>query len=302
VYICDYFLEVLLMKQLVSSLSGNPLIKKIKVKDYLLSGETFDLYYDRACDMLVTKPVPANLPDYYKSATYQPHRLQRKSFFDRIYRWVRNRSFRYKYRLITNNHPKVRSVLDYGTATGDFLAFLQTKGIDVCGVEPDNDARRIANSLLSANVFERIEDCNRKFDVITLWHVFEHVDKPDELLEKLIKKLHPGGLIVIAVPNYKSYDAVYYKQYWAAYDVPRHLWHFSPLSIHKIFEKHRLQLLAQKPLIFDSFYVSLLSEQYMTGKKKWISAFITGLKSNFKARKTGNYSSLIYIAKQTDKN
>jgi 2-polyprenyl-3-methyl-5-hydroxy-6-metoxy-1,4-benzoquinol methylase len=285
-----------------SSLSGNVLQKKIQVKDYLLSQETFDLFHDKDWDMMITLPVPENLPDYYQTQAYQPHQSNRKSFFDKIYRWVRNRSFYYKYRLIKKQHPAFRSVLDFGTATGDFLTFLQTKNIDVCGIEPNDKALEIAQKSIPGKVFKQLDACDKKFDVITLWHVLEHVDNPGKLLQQLTTKLHPEGLLFIAVPNFKSYDAEFYRQYWAAYDVPRHLWHFSPRSIHQLFEAYGLQLIDQKPLYLDSFYVSLLSEQYKTGKKKWFSAFVTGLRSNIKAHKSGNYSSLIYIAVPRKKN
>jgi hypothetical protein len=102
----------------------------------------------------------------------------------------------------------------------------------------------------------------------------------------------------VAVPNYKSYDATHYKEFWAAYDVPRHLWHFSEKSISHIFGEHDFDLVKTLPLIFDSFYVSLLSEKYMTGKSNLISGFLTGLTSNIKARHTGEFSSKIYLLKK----
>ena len=283
------------MQPVVSPLSRQVLIKKMTVKDHLVSGQKFDLYYDKSWDMLLTYPVPFDLENYYKSIDYKPHHHQTASLTDRLYNWVRNRNYVYKYRLIKQYHPGMQSVLDFGTATGEFLTFLSNKNLKVSGVEPNETARKIANEKNENTVKVSIDDIDEKFDVITLWHVLEHVKEPDKLIEKLKNRLNNKGILVVAVPNFKSYDAGYYKEFWAAYDVPRHLWHFSPVAIHKLFEQHQMKLIGQNPLVFDSFYVSLLSGQYKTGKKNWFKAFFTGLKSNWLARKTGNYSSLIYI-------
>ncbi|MDO6736684.1 bifunctional 2-polyprenyl-6-hydroxyphenol methylase/3-demethylubiquinol 3-O-methyltransferase UbiG [Wenyingzhuangia sp. 2_MG-2023] len=136
-----------------------------------------------------------------------------------------------------------------------------------------------------------------QFDVITLWHVLEHVYDLDMYIYRLKQLLKPDGVLVIAVPNYKSYDAEHYKQFWAAYDVPRHLWHFSQTSIHRLFSTELMKVVKTIPMKFDAFYVSLLSEQYKTGKKNFIKAIINGIKSNKAAKRTGEYSSLIYVLK-----
>ena len=278
-----------------SQLSGHILTKKLEVKDYLVSGHQFELYHDTLWDMLLTLPVPDNLESYYKSTDYKPHHHQSSSLTDRLYNWVRKRNYAYKYRLMKHYNSNMQSVLDYGTATGEFLGYLLEKTIKVSGVEPNKNARTIANITTNNNVRVSIDEISQKYDVITLWHVLEHVPNLNVLIKKLKKRLKDKGILVIAVPNFKSYDALHYKEFWAAYDVPRHIWHFSPHSIQKLFEKHQMKVIGQKPLYFDSFYVSLLSEEYKTGKKNLIKAFFTGLKSNWKARKTGHYSSLIYI-------
>ena len=281
-----------------SALSGVQPEKKLSVQDYLVSGETFDLYHDKDWDMLITRPVPEDLNKYYASLNYQPHKKNKNSLFDKIYNFIRRRSFKYKHRIIKQYHPQAKSLLDYGTATGEFLAYMSQETFLVSGVEPSKKARDIANERLKNKVSVSIDEIDEKFDVITLWHVLEHVENPDELIEKLRKRLMPEGIIVVAVPNFKSYDAQFYKKHWAAYDVPRHLWHFSAKSIDRLFQKHKMRVVAQKPLYFDSFYVSLLSEQYKTGKKRLIPAFIRGVISNLKARKSGEYSSLIYVLRE----
>jgi len=278
-------------------LSGNPAEYRFTVKDYLVSDENFKLYADEKWDMLFTLPIPENLEKYYQSGDYKPHSHHSKSLLDRVYNWVRNRNYAYKYKLIKKFNPKAQSVLDYGTATGEFLYYLSKKTFLVSGVEPNKNARELANILLDNKVSVSINNISQKFDVITLWHVLEHIPEPDKLITELKKRLNPDGIILIAVPNFKSYDAKVYGAYWAAYDVPRHLWHFSPTAINNLFLKHKMTVLSQKPLYFDSFYVSLLSEQYKTGKKRALPAFYNGLISNIKARKTGQYSSLIYVIK-----
>jgi len=284
-------------KSVKSPLSVNPAEYSFTVKDYLVTGDKFDLYADKKWDMLFTLPIPDNLEKYYQSKDYKPHRHHSKSLLDRVYNWVRNRNYAYKYKLIKKFNPKAQSVLDYGTATGEFLDYLSKKTFLVSGVEPNKNARELSNNLLNNKVSVSIHDINQKFDVITLWHVLEHIPEPDKLIPELKKRLNPEGIIMIAVPNFNSYDAKIYGPYWAAYDVPRHLWHFSSTAIKKLFLKHKMAVLAQKPLYFDSFYVSLLSEQYKSGKKRFVPAFYNGLLSNIKARKTGQYSSLIYIIK-----
>ncbi len=284
-----------MIQPVTSPLSNHILTKKLEAKDHLVSGQNFDLYHDALWDMMLTLPVPDDLESYYKSTAYKPHHHKNTSLTDRLYNWVRKRNYAYKFCLMKQFNPNMQSVLDYGTATGEFLGFLMEKTIKVFGVEPNKNARRIANEITKNNVKVSIDELIDKYDAITLWHVLEHVPDIDNLIEKLKARLNDNGILVIAVPNFKSYDARHYQEFWAAYDVPRHLWHFSPLAIQKLFEKHQMKLVGQKPLFFDSFYVSLLSEQYKTGKKNWIKSFFTGLKSNWKARKTGSYSSLIYI-------
>ena len=295
--ILSLFKILSMIQPVTSPLSGQILTKKLQVKDHLVSGQNFDLYHDSLWNMLLTYPAPDNLKNYYESTAYKPHHHQNTSLTDRLYNWVRKRNYAYKYRLIKQYHPNMQSVLDYGTATGEFLSYLLDKTIKVSGVEPNKTARNFANKITKNNVKNSIDEIGEKYDVITLWHVLEHVKDIDDLIEKLKDRLNIDGILVIAVPNFKSYDALYYKEFWAAYDVPRHLWHFSPLAIQKLFEKHQMKVIEQKPLHFDSFYVSLLSEQYKTGHKNWFKAFITGLKSNWKARKNGDYSSLVYIIK-----
>jgi 2-polyprenyl-3-methyl-5-hydroxy-6-metoxy-1,4-benzoquinol methylase len=190
-------------------------------------------------------------------------------------------------------------LLDLGAGTGAFAAVMQESGWTVSALEPDEQARKKAASLYalrledSSKLFEIEED---KFDAITLWHVIEHVHSLHQYLDQLRKILKPGGIIFIAVPNYTSYDADLYQEFWAAYDTPRHLYHFSPAAMQNLLQSKGLQLKAIKPMWFDSFYVSLLSEKYKSRRSNLIKGFLNGAISNWKALfNKQKASSLIYI-------
>ncbi|MEM9649738.1 MAG: class I SAM-dependent methyltransferase, partial [Bacteroidota bacterium] len=207
-------------------------------------------------------------------------------------------SLKKKIQFIDSQVINREKLLDFGAGTGDFLLAARKQGYTVKGVEPNDKARGKAaqkDIVLSKTATELK---GGKFDVITLWHVLEHLPRLDDQISQLKSLLENQGVLLVAVPNYKSYDAVHYKKYWAAYDVPRHLWHFSRTSISKLFEKHGMEVVAIRPMIFDSFYVSLLSEKYKGNKWPWMQAFIVGLLSNLKAMSTKEYSSIIYVIKK----
>ena len=270
----------------------------LKTSDHFLTKETFELIYDDKLDMLVTTPKPTDLSKYYNSEDYISHTDVTHSFMERIYARIKKVNLKTKLRLIENQHQKKGGLLDIGTGTGDFIAHAQERGWSVLGVEPNFNARKLAEKK-GVEVREELTDIqNEKFDVITLWHVLEHLPNLEESIKKIALILNDHGTLIIAVPNYRSYDANYYKSFWAAYDVPRHLWHFSKESINRLFAKHNIEVQNIKPMWFDSFYVSLLSEEYKTGHKNWLKAFLLGLYSNLRGIATKEYSSHIYILKK----
>ncbi len=270
----------------------------IKTKDFSVSGETFELFKDDNLDMLVTRPQPENLSTYYESEDYISHTDSKKSFLDRLYQSVKRVNLKNKVQLIENQLNKTKSLLDIGAGTGDFLLFAKTKGFLVVGVEPSPKARQLSTEK-GIPLLERLDEvADQKFDAITLWHVLEHLPNLDQQITNMVSLLNDDGVLVIAVPNFKSYDAKHYGSHWAAFDVPRHLWHFSKTSITKLFDPHGLEVIAIKPMWFDSFYVSLLSEKYKGNKIYWLSAFFIGLVSNISAIFTKEHSSLIYILKR----
>ncbi|GLB52916.1 methyltransferase [Neptunitalea chrysea] len=272
----------------------------LTVKDHSVSKETFQLVLNTDLEMLETKPQPSEdaLPAYYQSEDYISHTDAKRSLFEKLYHLIKTYALVKKVKLIYSFKTKEKELLDIGAGTGDFLKQAQSMGWSVCGVEPNASAIENAKKK-GIDLYSTLEVLpQKKYDVITLWHVLEHLPNLDEQIAKITYLLKPEGVIVIAVPNYNSYDANYYKEFWAAYDVPRHLWHFSKTSINKLFSKHAFRLVDVRPLIFDSFYVSLLSEKYKTGKMNFISAFYVGLRSNVKAMRSKNYSSLIYVLKK----
>lgn len=244
---------------------------------------------------LETHPQPAAdvLEKYYESEQYISHTDSKKGVVSFLYQVVKKYSLRKKLRLVSKLNSGEKTILDIGAGTGEFLKLAFDQGWKVSGVEPNKKARTFAKSKKIALVssMEEIED--RKFDVVTLWHVLEHLPDLETALEKIEGFLKPNGTLVIAVPNFNSFDANYYKKFWAAYDVPRHLWHFSRESMHKLFSP-KLELQEIRPMVFDAFYVSLLSEKYKTKRSFSLKALWIGWRSNWKARRTREYSSLIY--------
>ena len=267
-------------------------------KDYSVSGEEFQLLLDLDLDMLVTQPQPKELDKYYQSDAYISHTDSSETSVDKIYQTVKKYNLQKKVKLAQRYAQTKKTLLDVGAGTGDFLLYAKQKGWSVTGVEPNERAQQRALEK-GLKLYPDLESLSeKKFDIITLWHVLEHLPNLDGQIQKLVSCLEEDGTLIIAVPNYKSYDAHYYKNFWAAYDVPRHLWHFSRTSIKKIFGKYKMKVVATQPMLFDAFYVSLLSEKYRWGKQHFLRAFLIGLTSNIMAWRTKEYSSLIYIIKK----
>jgi len=274
----------------------------LKTKDHSVSGEEFDLLYNESLDMLETSPKPTadKLPDYYKSENYISHTDSKRNLFEKVYQIVRNISLKNKLKLINSFSSEEKNLLDIGCGTGDFLKILKEDKWLVTGIEPNDEARTIANQKTNNRVHKNeylLQLKENSFDVITLWHVLEHLPDLEEQIAAFKKLLKKNGTLIIAVPNYKSFDARYYNEFWAAYDAPRHLWHFSKKSIEKLFSQKSMRVLKTLPMKFDAFYVSLLSEKYKSGSMNIFNAFYVGLLSNIKAINTKQYSSLIYLIK-----
>lgn len=274
----------------------------LEVKDYTVTGEVFDLYECADCSLRFTQDIPDrdHVAPYYKAESYISHTNTSKGFINRLYHFVRKKTIVKKRRLVERaTGLKKGNILDVGSGIGSFIHEMKQHGWAVTGIEPDADARKVARDTYS---FE-LEEANRfyqlpanHFDAITLWHVLEHVHDLAEYIQQLKSVLKEKGKIFIAVPNYTSGDATVYRQYWAAYDVPRHLYHFSPRSMEKLMKQNGLAIVAYKPMWYDSFYISLLSSKYKNQKTNWIAAFFNGFQSNFSALlDKKKCSSVIYV-------
>ena len=270
----------------------------LETTDHLVSKEKFRLEYLTETDMLVTQPIPENLSNYYESDNYISHTDEAKTLLEKVYQTVKKIALKRKLALINKYHNTSKTILDIGCGTGEFLITARKNNWNTLGVEINDEARN-KSSKKNITTYRFIEEVkSNQFNIITLWHVLEHLKDLNGTITKISSLLDTDGTLIIAVPNYKSYDANYYKEYWAAYDTPRHLWHFSQKSISTIFEKHNLKVVRTLPMYFDSYYVSLLSEKYKTGKSNYLKAFYRGMLSNLKAKRTGEYSSLIYVLKK----
>lgn len=273
-----------------------------KVKDNTVSQQYFYIYHCSNCQVRFTQNAPseASMGDYYKSEDYISHTDTAKGLVNRLYRTVRNYSINQKKKLISKaTGLKKGTLLDVGSGTGYFAAAMSGNGWTVTALEPDDGARRVAmeqHSLSELPVTELFNLLEKKFDAITLWHVLEHVHDLKRYISTFKNLLSENGKLFIAVPNYLSHDAQKYGEYWAAYDVPRHLYHFTPHTMKTLMKEHGLKIVDIKPMWFDSFYVSLLSTKYKNGSTNWFDALWTGLVSNIKAMSdVKKCSSVIYI-------
>lgn len=277
----------------------------IESKDYFLTQEDFILKENPEFGFLETFPQPLeNLDKYYESEDYISHSDSSKSLSDKIYQFIKNINIQHKFSML-GNPEKGKKLLDYGCGAGDFLAFAKSKNLGVLGVEPNSKARKIAQQKVGENSVtnSELKNISEKFDIITLWHVLEHIPNLFEFIEELNSHLNPNGKILIAVPNHKSYDAKFYKKHWAAYDVPRHLWHFSPESLQKLFNRFGMKIEKRHALWFDSFYVSMLSEKYKKTTLGFVRATFIACLSNLLGIFDGNYSSVVYqVIKNENKN
>jgi 2-polyprenyl-3-methyl-5-hydroxy-6-metoxy-1,4-benzoquinol methylase len=271
----------------------------LKVKDWSISKEDFYIVQCNGCGLAFTNPRPSEeeIGSYYESNDYISHSDTNTGFINKIYQLVKTFTIRQKTEMVASRATK-RALLDIGCGTGDFIGAFKSKGWTVSGVEPNSIARSSAEkkySIVPSEKFESSKYVNGSLGVITMWHVLEHVHRLDYYLNSCYDLLDKNGLLIIAVPNLSSYDAQNYKEHWAAYDVPRHIWHFTPDTLMQLCKRHGFELKETLPMWFDSFYVSMLSEKYKNGGNI-LRAMILGFLSNLKALYSqGTCSSHIYI-------
>ena len=274
----------------------------LKGKDHFLTREEFTIVECSDCGFRFTNPRPdeKEIVRYYDSTDYIAHDAGKQNLIQTIYKTIRKFTIKKKYSIVRKN-SNGNALMDIGCGTGEFLNYCRRMNFDTTGVEPNEKARKFASEEFGLTIFNESklnEFSPATFDVITMWHVLEHVHALNERMTRINQLLKPGGTLIIAVPDSDSWDAVNYKDFWAAYDLPRHLYHFTQSSLNRLATKNGFSVEKIIPLKFDAFYISLLSEKYFSGKQNYFHAFIRGIRSNLYGRKNeNNYSSLIYICK-----
>lgn len=284
-----------------SPITNATLTPYLSCVDHTVSHLQFYLVKDEISNLLITSPRPfsKDLMTFYESEDYISHNDSKEKLLNKIYQAIKKYTVKQKVNNISKVKKTITNILDIGCGTGDFLKACSDRNWIIYGVEPHASARQISIQKTNSNtIYDSIEslnkeNANQKFDIISLWHVLEHVPNLNDYTKSLQKLLKPDGVLIVAVPNFMSFDAQYYKSFWAAYDVPRHLWHFSPKSVKMLFSKVEMTVKKTRPMFFDSFYISILSEKNKNGNL--FRAVVIGLLSNIKAIFTHHYSSLTYI-------
>ncbi|WP_103327808.1 class I SAM-dependent methyltransferase [Bacteroidetes bacterium endosymbiont of Geopemphigus sp.] len=283
-----------------SPITGRPMAEGRYGKNFFSPKYSFSLLEDLESELLMTWPQPSceEFQKYYNSSFYIPHKEVSNSVFDIIYQWTRSWNLRIKRSWLRKIFPDKGALLDYGCGNGFFLQSCQKDGWNVKGIEPSLTACLSAKKKVGYKVYQNLDQLKSKpasFDLITLWHVLEHVSDFMQLLFKLVDLLKTGGRCIIALPNYKSWDSQYYKQFWAAYDLPRHLWHFSPKTMIYLADRTHMYLQEIRPMFMDAFYISYLSEKNQDHSLTNLRALLSGIYSNLSGISSRDFSSHAYF-------
>lgn len=272
----------------------------LATNDFFFTNETFNLVECTECQFVFTNPVPSDPGRYYDTEEYLSHTAEKQDFLTRIYKVVRKINIQKKYKLVDINTDG-KDILDIGCGTGELLNHFKKKGWETLGIEPNKSARQFANEKHNL-IVKDVEYLNslkdKSYDAITMWHVLEHVPDLNERMVEIRRICKDDGTMFIALPNLNSPDSRHYGKFWAGLDVPRHLYHFTKETFSKLAKNHKLEVVSEIPMKFDAYYVSMLSEKYMNTSMGKLRAIIQGFKSNAKAKRTNNYSSMIFVLKK----
>ena len=283
--------------ELCPSCTQDKFNNKLIAKDYLVSQESFAIVECQKCKLLFTNPRPSNsrLTHYYDSNQYISHNSEQNNFHNIIYRIIRSITIRQKINLIRKYHSSGK-LLDFGSGTGTFLQ-AAIKHFKIKGIEPNEKAIQHAKALIKGQIYKHMNLLlnDDKFDVITMWHVLEHLPNPKIAINKIKKHLSPKGHFFIAVPNPNSWDSKHYGTTWAGYDVPRHLSHFNKQAMLNLLKICGLHIVDIKPMKFDAYYASILTERYLNNPYSLIKGFAMGYRSNRSAYINDQFSSLLYV-------
>ena len=270
-----------------------------KVKDYFLTKETFSVSKIKDLDVFQTLPKTdkESINKYYKSKKYLSHN-NNKTFFSSLYLFVKWVSFYFKYRVLKKASSHHNRLLDFGSGNAYFVSKLNEKGGQAFAYDPFYS--QVSNKTIEQQkVFVNESDLiTSKFKTVTMWHSLEHVFSYKDTLSLASEILDSKGCLIVACPNYQTYDANYYKEYWAGFDVPRHYWHFSPNGLIEIMANSGFDYINKKPMYFDALYVSMLSEQYKKSKLWFFKGLVVGLVSNIVSLFKKNASSYVYVFKK----
>ena len=279
---------------------GNAFTPYLETRDFFYSQEAFFLSQCNKCSFVFTNPIPANLVKYYETPDYLSHNTKNKGVFGWLYSVIRNANIKRKFRLLSS-YKTDGNLLDIGCGTGELLHYFSNKGWKTTGVEPNTFAREFAMKNYNHKVLQEKDLDNLSssdYDIISMWHVLEHVSDLHNRLGQVDRLLKEDGVLIVALPNLASPDSKKYNKYWSALDVPRHLHHFTPATFSHLISKHNMRIIHSEPMKFDSYYVSFLSEKYLKNPLFFFSAIYNGYLSNLKAKKTNNYSSMIFVIKR----
>ena len=274
--------------------------KHIMTQDFLTTNEKFKIIEDKETRVLKTTPTPKeeDLPSYYSSEAYASHQERANTPVLWAYMRVRKIAMKSKIKLISTFSTKTGALLDFGCGLGGFLSATHAKGWTSYGIEPHQKAKTKAKKISGREVYSTIGEAqktNKKYDVITLWHSLEHVVDLGKTIRFLYNSTKKEGKVVVAVPNHQSFDAKHYKNFWAAYDTPRHIWHFDQKSITNVFKKQGFFLERKRLMMWDAFYISILSEKNKRSRAIYFKAAVIGVISNFLSLFTGESSSITYV-------